>query len=74
MGIIADRLQAIQSELVGIQMGYRDTQIEFWALALAWEAVRCAWYICTQKSFEKLGNVNNAYLFLIREHTIQAKR
>jgi len=74
MGIIADRLQEIQAELAGIQTGYRDTQIEFWALALAWEAVRCAWYICAQKSFEKLGSVNNAYLFLIREHTIQAKR
>ena len=74
MGIIADRLQAIQNELAGIQMGYRDTQIEFWALRLAWEAVRCAWYICAQQNFEKLGNVNNAYMFLVREHTIQAKR
>jgi hypothetical protein len=46
MGAITDRLQKIQSELLTMQNGYRDTTLKFWALALAWEAVRFAWYVC----------------------------
>ena len=32
-------------EIARFQHAYRDSQPEFWALRLAWEAVRFAWYI-----------------------------
>lgn len=40
-----DRMQALQTEVARFQHAYRDSQPEFWALRLAWEAVRFAWYI-----------------------------
>ena len=41
----ADIVQRAQSELLQLQNWYPDTQPEFWALAVAWEAARFAWYV-----------------------------
>jgi hypothetical protein len=38
-------VQAAQSTLLNLQMQYRDTTLPFWALAVAWEAARFAWYV-----------------------------
>ena len=42
----AGMLQEIQTQVSRLQMGYRDERAEFWALAVAWEALRFAWYVC----------------------------
>jgi hypothetical protein len=42
----ADKMvQSAQSALMKLQMQYRDTTLPFWALAVAWEAARFAWYV-----------------------------
>jgi hypothetical protein len=42
----ADKIvQSAQSALLKLQMQYRDTTLPFWALAVAWEAARFAWYV-----------------------------
>ena len=59
----ADIIQEAQAALGKLQMTYRDSQPEFWALALAWEAVRFAWYVCagdTGAALEKLELVRRA--------------
>jgi hypothetical protein len=38
-------IQAAQTTLGQLQHHYRDTQIEFWGLAIAWDAARFAWYV-----------------------------
>jgi hypothetical protein len=38
-------VQSAQSTLMKVQMRYRDTTLPFWALAVAWEATRFAWYV-----------------------------
>ena len=38
-------IQETQTTLARLQNSYRDTQPEFWALAVAWEAARFAWYV-----------------------------
>ncbi len=43
-----DHIQDIQTTLGRLQMQYSETTLEFWALRLAWEAVRLAWYIVAQ--------------------------
>lgn len=40
-----DQLQAAQGDVSRLRDQYRDTQPEFWALAVAWEALRFAWYV-----------------------------
>jgi hypothetical protein len=40
-----DTIQQAQTTLGQLRMTYRDSQPEFWALAVAWEAVRFAWYV-----------------------------
>ncbi len=40
-----DIIQSAQSKLLQLQNHYRDCQIEFWALAVVWEATRFAWYV-----------------------------
>jgi hypothetical protein len=59
-------LQAIQEEIFNLQNGYRDHQSQWWALRLAYEAVRCAWYFCDNGSAEKLGEVREALADLER--------
>lgn len=39
-----EQIQAAQSALAKIQLQYRDNTREFWALAMAVEFVRVAWY------------------------------
>ena len=38
-------IQLAQTALGKLQMQYRDSQIEFYALGVAWEAARFAWYV-----------------------------
>lgn len=38
-------VQRAQSALMKMQMRYHDTALPFWALAVAWEATRFAWYV-----------------------------
>ena len=38
-------IQAAQSTLGQLQYTYRDHDPKFWALAVAWEAARFAWYV-----------------------------
>lgn len=40
-----DIIQAAQSTLLQLQNEYRDSQLPFWALRVAWEAARFAWYV-----------------------------
>lgn len=40
-----DTIQHAQTTLGQLRMTYRDSEPEFWALAVAWEAVRFAWYV-----------------------------
>ena len=40
-----DVIQSAQTALGRLQMQYRDSQIEFYALGVAWEAARFAWYV-----------------------------
>ena len=58
--VTGERLLVIQAELGRLQQDYRDTDVEFWAIALAWEAVRCAWYVVAQGSREKVASVRQA--------------
>jgi hypothetical protein len=44
-GISGDVIQAAQSTLLHVQNEYRDHQLPFWALRVAWEAARFAWYV-----------------------------
>ncbi len=46
-------LQDAQTRVGKVQMLYHDTDAEFWALGLAWEAIRLAWYVVD-------GNLNLA--------------
>lgn len=43
--VATDGVQATQSMLMHIQMLYRDSEPPFWAVAVAWEATRFAWYV-----------------------------
>ena len=38
-------VQAAQSTIGKLQFAYRDTVPRFWALAIAWHALRFAWYV-----------------------------
>ncbi len=38
-------IQDAQTTIGRLQMQYRDTSPDFWALAVAWEAARFAWYV-----------------------------
>ena len=40
-----DVIQLAQTALGRLQMQYRDSQLEFHALGVAWEAARFAWYV-----------------------------
>ena len=40
-----DSVQSIQTTIGQLQMQYRDADPKFWALAVAWEALRFAWYV-----------------------------
>ena len=62
---MAERIQQIQDELGRARSQYRDNQPEFWALELAWEAVRLAWYVVhdgagSDMVNEKLQSVKDA--------------
>jgi hypothetical protein len=41
-------IQHVQITLGNLQLQYSETRPEFWALRLAWEAVRLAWYVVAQ--------------------------
>ena len=41
----ADIIQKAQSTILKLQASYLDSQPAFWALAVAWEATRFAWYV-----------------------------
>ena len=41
----AEVIQTAQTAIGRLQMKYRDTTPDFWALAVAWEAARFAWYV-----------------------------
>ena len=41
----AEVIQDAQTALGRLQMKYRDTTPDFWALRVAWEAARFAWYV-----------------------------
>ncbi len=56
-------IQRAQGTLGRLQMQYSDDRAEFWALALAWEAARLAWYVVAHDSTsvsEKLVLVGRA--------------
>ena len=58
---LAGQLQQVQAVIGRAQSGYSDSDTCFWALGLAWEAVRLAWYELTQgHPGDKLRNVENA--------------
>ena len=40
-----DTIQQAQTTLGQLRMTYRDSEPEFWALAVAWEAIRFAWNV-----------------------------
>ena len=40
-----DIIQDAQMTLGQLQMTYRDDDVRFWAIAVAWEAARFAWYV-----------------------------
>ena len=40
-----DLIQHLQTTLGRLQLQYSETMPEFWALRLAWETVRLAWYV-----------------------------
>ena len=44
----AKLIQQLQTTLGRLQMQYSETAVEFWALRLAWETVRLAWYVVAQ--------------------------
>lgn len=60
MSLTTRALQAIQEEIANLQKSYRDHQVQWWALRLAWEAVRNAWYFCDNGSAEKMDEVRDA--------------
>jgi hypothetical protein len=41
----AELIEGVQTTLGHLQRQYEDRALEFWALRLAWEAVRLAWYV-----------------------------
>ena len=43
-----ETLQTAQNTLGDLQRQYRNWQLEFHALALAWEATRLAWYVVSR--------------------------
>jgi hypothetical protein len=45
----AKLIEAMQTTLGRLQRQYEDLALEFWALHLAWEAVRLAWYVVVQQ-------------------------
>ena len=58
---LAGQLQTAQSVIGRAQRSYGDSDIRFWALGLAWEAVRLAWYeVVEGHNGGKLRNVENA--------------
>jgi len=60
-GDLAGQLQQAQSVLGKAQRSYSDSDVRFWALGLAWEAVRLAWYeVVEGHNAGKLRNVENA--------------
>ncbi len=46
----AELIQQMQNMLGRLQIRYSESTPEFWALRLAWEAVRVAWYTVTQQN------------------------
>lgn len=59
--IILDELETIQMLVAKMRDSqYRTTQAEWWALQLAWEAIRCAWYVCSNHSRDKIDSVKTA--------------
>ena len=46
----SELIQQMQNMLGRLQVGYSEATPEFWALRLAWEAVRVAWYVVTQQN------------------------
>ncbi len=61
-------IQNMQTAIGRLQMQYRDSTLEFWALHLAWEAIRLAWYVVAQHDDGgKLGRVEEA-LKELKEH------
>ncbi len=57
----AGQLQQAQSVIGKAQTRYSDSDTCFWALGLAWEAVRLAWYeVVEGHNGGKLRNVENA--------------
>ncbi len=58
---LSQSIQDAQSVIGKAQRAYRDTQVQFWALGLAWEAVRLAWYeVADGNNGGKIANVENA--------------
>ncbi len=60
----AGLIQGAQDTLGHLQMQYSDDRVEFWALALAWEAARLAWYVVSDDATsvnEKLSLVETAF-------------
>ena len=58
-----DSVQSIQTTIGQLQMQYRDADPKFWALAVAWEALRFAWYVLDGNlgtAQEKLARVKAA--------------
>ncbi len=54
-------IHQMQISLGRLQLQYSETTPEFWALRLAWEAVRLAWYVVAQKEDGgKLDRVESA--------------
>jgi hypothetical protein len=41
-------IQAVQMEIGRMQMTYRDSDPKFQALAVAWQALRFAWYVVAE--------------------------
>ena len=60
-GDLGAQIQQMQSLLGRAQTLYNDSDIRFWALGLAWEAARLAWYeVVEGHNAGKLRNVENA--------------
>ncbi len=67
---IKTAIQDAQSKLGQLQQEYSDSQLSFWALALAWEATRLAWYVADHddaSAREKLASVKTALADLERK-------
>ncbi len=59
----AEVIQEVQTTIGRLQMVYRDTTPDFRALAIAWEALRFAWYVVERDqgtAADKLRILKNA--------------